>query len=184
MRKIVLGWSWVALVVLSAGTAAATPTFPNAVQRDLSLTYSPPCSLCHVGGNTSASAVQTPFAKSMKARGLLAYDEATLQAALDQMTRDRVDSDHDGVSDVDELRGGTDPNLGSGEEPVTYGCTASGARSGPGGFGIGSMAMGLFLAVFRLRRRARGFSRTTREGEAEQRGRARRVSAVSACATG
>jgi hypothetical protein len=153
MRKIIFGWSFFALVALSAGTAAATPTFPNAIQRDLSLTYSPPCSHCHVGGNTTAAAVQTPFAKSMKARGMVAYDETKLQAALDQMTSDRVDSDHDGVSDIDELRAGTDPNLGSGQEPVTYGCTVSGARGGRSGSGHAAVALGLVLAACRLRRR-------------------------------
>jgi hypothetical protein len=153
MQKIVWGWVFFALMALSARAAVATPNFPNAIQRDLSLSYSPQCSLCHVGGNTSASAVQTPFAKSMKARGLVAYDETALQTALNRMGT--VDSDHDGVSDIDELRAGTDPNLGSGQEPVTYGCTLSGARGGPGGFGHAAVAIGLALAICRMRRRAR-----------------------------
>jgi hypothetical protein len=155
MRTIVFGWSVFALMALSARAVFATPNFPAAIQRDLSLSYSPQCSLCHVGGNTSASAVQTPFAKAMKARGLVAYDETALQAALDQMTQGRVDSNGNGVSDVDELRAGTDPNLGSGQEPVTYGCTVSGARSGSGGLGHAAVGMGLVLAVWRLRRRPR-----------------------------
>jgi hypothetical protein len=155
MRTFIFGWSVFVLLALSAGTAAATPTFPDAVQRALSLSYSPQCSLCHVGGNTSASAVQTPFAKSMKARGMVAYDETALQAALDQLTRDRVDSDHDGVTDTDELRAGTDPSLASGEDPITYGCAVSGRHGSLAGFGNAAVAMGLALAVRRLRRRAR-----------------------------
>jgi hypothetical protein len=151
MRTIVFGWSFFTVLALSARAAVATPNFPNAIQRDLSLSYSPQCSLCHVGGNTSASSVQTPFAKSMKARGLIAYDENALQTALNQMAT--VDSDHDGVPDIDELRAGTDPNLGSGQEPVTYGCSVSGARGG--GFGPAAVAMGLVLAASRLRRRTR-----------------------------
>jgi hypothetical protein len=155
MRTIFFGWSFFALMALSARVAVATPNFPNAIQRDLSLSYSPQCSLCHVGGNTSASAVQTPFAKSMKARGLVAYNETKLQAALDQMALDRVDSNGNGVSDIDELRAGTDPNLGSGQEPVTYGCAVSGARGTPAGFRNASVLIGLAFAAHRLRRRMR-----------------------------
>jgi hypothetical protein len=109
---------------LGARMAGATLNFPGAVQRDLNLSYSPQCSLCHSGGQTGNGTVGTPFGKSMKARGMVASDENALKAALDQMTQEKVDSDGDGVSDIDELEQGTDPNVrGAGQDPPSYGCS-------------------------------------------------------------
>lgn len=72
--------------------------------------YVPPCSLCHLRGSTGAGTAQTPFALSMKARGLQAKDDVSLTNALDAMDRDHVDSDGDGVPDIQELLDDTDPN--------------------------------------------------------------------------
>jgi hypothetical protein len=46
----------------------------------------------------------------MKARGLQAKDDVSLTNALDAMDRDHVDSDGDGVPDIQELLDDTDPN--------------------------------------------------------------------------
>lgn len=137
-------------VMLSIGFAArparATDNFPNAIQRDLGLSYSPPCSVCHVGGVTQQGTVNTPFGKAMRAQGLVAYDENRLASTLATMQSSRVDSDGDGALDVDELKAGTDPNVsdvpgkGIGPDdpshvPPEYGCNLSarrgGRRSGP-----------------------------------------------------
>ncbi|MBF5046234.1 MULTISPECIES: thrombospondin type 3 repeat-containing protein [Myxococcaceae] len=120
----------------SAGAAHATQNFPGAIRRELGLSYTPDCSLCHVGAQRVGT-VKTPFGTSMRARGLVFYDESSLRTALSALRAERTDSDGDGVGDIDELIAGTDPNhapgaTSGGEEPPpppTYGCSAAGAAA-------------------------------------------------------
>ncbi len=116
-------------------TARATPNFPDAIKTHLMLAAAPPCSICHNGGITGRGTVTTPFGKSMRAHGLVAFDETSLVAALDQLTGPpATDSVGDGTSDIDDLKAGRNPNVPDGdgganvhvEEPVipAYGCGA------------------------------------------------------------
>jgi hypothetical protein len=123
-------------LAVPAGAAHATQNFPPAIRRELGLSYTPDCSLCHVGAQRVGT-VRTPFGTSMRARGLVFYDESSLRTALSALRAERTDSDGDGVGDIDELVAGTDPNRaagvapsGGGEEPPpppTYGCSATSA---------------------------------------------------------
>lgn len=142
-----------ALVLLTGGSAFATANFPAATRTHLSLTYDPQCALCHTNGITGKGTVTTPFGKSMMARGLVASDETALNSALDKMVTDKVDSDGDGVTDIDELKAGTDPNTKAGETATAagYGCNAT--AGDPSALGAG-LLVGLGLLVSR-RRRAR-----------------------------
>lgn len=101
------------LTLVFASVAWASPTFPGDIQTELGLKESPPqeCSLCHKNGVTVASATTTPFALSMKARGLKKGSDASLKAALTKLAQDMVDSDFDGCTDIDELKMGEDPNV-------------------------------------------------------------------------
>jgi MYXO-CTERM domain-containing protein len=112
--------------------------------------------------------VDTPFGKSMIARGLLgetARDggvdadggtvDPTLRAALAAMRKDGVDSDGDGAEDLDELSWYGDPNHYDGLRPndipqVNYGCHMA-RHSGSEG-NLFAAVLGVMLAVARRRR--------------------------------
>ena len=139
-----LGW---------ATQARAKEEFPAVIAGDLSLPYQVPCSICHIKGNTGSATPITPFALSMRSRGLTG-ETGTLATALSKLESDSVDSDGDGTSDVAELRAGTDPNSSANasiiDEPAPgYGCggTAPQGRSAPGA------AAALTLGWLLLRRR-------------------------------
>lgn len=90
--------------------AHAVPEFPRAIERNLSLDYEPPCFLCHVKDKTGLGTAESPFALSMRDLGLSADDHNSLTTALTALTNEKIDSDGDGVDDIDELKAGTDPN--------------------------------------------------------------------------
>jgi hypothetical protein len=88
--------------------------------------YGGDCKICHatsMGGGTAGQ----PFALTLKAKGLVATDPASVSVAVEALTP-ADDSDADGDSDFDELTQDGDPNdasVGIGEagvEPAEYGC--------------------------------------------------------------
>ncbi len=141
-------------LVLRAAPAGAKPQFPGEISSKYNLAYVPPCSLCHIQGTTGNGTIQTPFGVSMAAHGM-SGDRSSLIPALDALDTDKVDSDGDGVPDIDELKADTDPNTPadvtlSAEPPTTYGCAIS-----PGA-GHSGRPLALFAAaalLLRLRRR-------------------------------
>lgn len=119
-------------LLLAAAPARGTPGFPDALAAHLGATARPSCSVCHAGGATGNGTVTTPFGAAMRARGLVAFDEGSLAQALDRMAADQIDSNGDGVTDVEELQQGLDPNAGAAATGApSYGCVgrvAGGAR--------------------------------------------------------
>lgn len=113
----------------ASSKAWATPEYPGVIRSTYSVKLTQDCSLCHRNGQQVSSAVTTPFALTMKARGLVKYSVPSLRAALSRVEDAGTDSDFDGVGDIDELRAETDPNLGPdgnpGLSPPRYGCGAS-----------------------------------------------------------
>jgi hypothetical protein len=137
------------LALLAAGQVRASSTFPDGIRTQLGLSYTPACTLCHVGTPGIGTAT-TPFATSMRARGLVAGSLSSLDTALAALEAEHTDSDHDGVPDIEELKAGTDPNVPGGSlETPTYGCFNVTGR-GPG---AASTLVALLALVLTVRRR-------------------------------
>lgn len=156
---------WLGSLAVLAGAllftsgAAASTSFPDEVKAHLTLSSSPPCSLCHEGGVTGYGTVTTPFGKSLRTHGAVAQNLGSLDAALDQMAAQKTDSDGDGIPDIVELKNGTDPNRAGGVAPakqpdLAYGCApATIAPSSPGRTGVFLGIAGVVAAIAWARRR-------------------------------
>ena len=150
-----------ALTTLAAAplSAHASPRFPGTMLDHLSLSQAPPCWVCHAGNVTTYDTVFTPFGRSLRLNGLIARDATSLTRALDELDRNAVDSDHDTVSDIDELTLGTDPNTPPFEGPAptwNVGCDAASRGRTPltGGLALAAVG-GLALGGWRARSRKR-----------------------------
>jgi hypothetical protein len=148
---LVLRRALLAVAVLAGGLAHASSIFPPEVRGHLSLTYAPDCSLCHANGQTGFGTVTTPFGTSMRSRGLVAQNIASLDTALDALAAEKTDSDGDGVPDIDELKTGSNPNVAGGGSvpPPSYGCFDV---SGQPGSPLALLPVLLGLLLLRARR--------------------------------
>lgn len=104
----------VAVAALSSAPALASLSFPPVIQSELGLVKAPDCTLCHRTDAGGFGTVTRPFGRTMMSQlGLTAANTAALRSALSGADAAKFDSDDDGVSDIDELRMGTDPNVGT-----------------------------------------------------------------------
>lgn len=148
-----------AIVTLAWSSAAhAKEEFPSQIENQYTLGYQPPCSVCHIADNTGSATPRTAFALALRSRGLTGSNQ-TLSSALKQLEADHADSDGDGVTDIQELKDGTDPNssgnasIKDSQEPG-YGCGGT-PPTGRGGAMQGiAVALGLAWTLL-FRRRVR-----------------------------
>lgn len=115
-RRFASASGLVALTLLGAN-AAASPTFPAAVQDHLDLTCKPDCTTCHTRPEGGLGTARQPFGLAMQRAGLTAGQPSKIPAALDRLEDDSSDVDADGTTDIEELVKGTNPNL-DGDEPL------------------------------------------------------------------
>ncbi len=105
----------------------ATPNFPGDIQQQLGLAQPPPCTICHATNAGGLGTVVKPFGIYLQSRGLVAFDDASLRNALMADIAERHSSSG-GLTDVDALRAGLDPNGVQGSNLMpSYGCTSAGS---------------------------------------------------------
>jgi hypothetical protein len=126
--------------------AAASQTYPGAIQSARNMPCQPQCTICHTDLNGGIGTVTKPFGIAMMQNaGLRSLSPDTIPGALTTLETGTLctfspsqppkmgacDSDGDGVGDVDQLEEGRDPNTGLDlcDTAPRYGCGARVARS-------------------------------------------------------
>lgn len=122
-------------IFFSSARARASDPFPGAVRDDLDMPCLPTCFLCHITNPGEAGSAQQPFADSMvNAAGIPSPGDTNWVTAGLAALGD-TDTDVDGMSDIDELKAGRDPNVkGEGDicaPEVKYGCGAAHVSAAP-----------------------------------------------------
>lgn len=147
----------VGMVCGAPRVAVASPTFPDEIARVLDTPCVPQCVLCHTTNLGGYGTAVTPFAAAMVSRPpkgdkLQPAHTASVAPALAALETQRVDSDHDGVIDTDELKAGTNPNGDAVElcSDIGYGCARVASRGNPSAFAFG---MALSVLAWAARRR-------------------------------
>jgi hypothetical protein len=138
----------------------ASPAFPDEIARVLDTPCVPECVLCHTTNLGGYGTALTAFAAAMvstppKGEKLLAKHTETVALALADLDTMKIDSDKDGISDVDELEQGTNPNGDSVKlcSDIAYGCARVAPRGNPSGVALGAL---LSAFVWRALRRKAG----------------------------
>jgi hypothetical protein len=134
-------WAALGAALLWTASGQASPMYPGALKDDikaltgLDMPCTPPCTLCHADLQGGRGTVIKPFGVSMMNNGLTYQDTASLARALTAVKAKAVDSDGDGVADIDEISVGHDPDVnGDGQlcgAAPQYGCGARIARARP-----------------------------------------------------
>jgi hypothetical protein len=155
-RRLLSSLPVAVLALFGSASVSASVSFPPLIQSELSLAKAPECTLCHRSDLGGVGTVVRPFGRTMMTQfGLMgANNLGSLRAGLGGSEAAQFDSDGDATSDIDELRMGSDPNVGISEMeaapdvPLPQTGCALGVRSNA--FGICALAVVLLgLAVQR-----------------------------------
>jgi MYXO-CTERM domain-containing protein len=131
------------LWLLCTGLAHASSTYPAEIQRQLSLSYTPQCAICHANGVTGYGTVTTQFGLAMRARGLVCCNITSLDTALMALQGEMSPY-------INYLKEGLNPNdPGAGAvPPITYGCfNVTGQGPTPGAGGVALLVLVLLVAL-------------------------------------
>jgi hypothetical protein len=145
------------LLLVTTSVAQASPEYPSVLQDELSLACSPSCLLCHTQAEGGFGTANTPFGTTLRRARLECCNDEQLAAVLVTLEQAVSDSDGDGMSDLDELEAGSDPNTASGAldcaAKKSSGCAAAPYGTWPPGLGWAVTAAGGVLALALRRRR-------------------------------
>lgn len=136
--RSVCGMAVLVSCVFGAPVASAHPDAPKYVQDHYGLSCTPPCLLCHSNPNggpyfrdaiTPTGQAVSGFIITLYTHGFVPDNAHTgWDVAFTAIEQQKIDTDQDGIPDIQELRDGTDPNDGQnpnaqicGNGP-TYGC--------------------------------------------------------------
>src|SRR5206468_2874330 len=100
-------------------------------QQQLGLAAPPACTTCHATNAGGIGTVVKPFGIYLRSRGLQPFDETSLRNALLADIAEHHSSNSSGISDIDALKAGEDPNAPGGATGPTpaYGCSSSGSAN-------------------------------------------------------
>jgi hypothetical protein len=158
-------------VTLVPSPALASESFPDAIKTALAIPGpKPDCIICHDTEAGGAGTVNRAFGIKAKNYGLTSGDTIMLASVLAKMRDAKDDSDGDGMSDIDEIKVGRNPNINdltgkSAEEypPPVYGCQTSRSRDrmarGNGGMAMATAAL-LLVQWLRSRTPQRRYTRS------------------------
>jgi hypothetical protein len=169
------------LVGMTPGLASAFNTFPPWIQTQLDLGYTLTyCQICHNNPLGGIGTVTMPFGVAMKTEGNLVFSstQAEVDAALADVAKNMIDSDCNGIPDIQQLKDGRNPNppgqyiddsgrptpddepdggcAGTGAppppNPVLYGCGAQLAPAAPSWEGASAAGLVAVLGLARALR--------------------------------
>ena len=96
------------LLLTLASTALGKPEFVEPLEEATGAPCLPQCNICHASLSGGGEPVQ-PFVESLERFGEIEGEDA-IKAAVALLEQQGVDSDGDGVGDIEEIRAGQDPN--------------------------------------------------------------------------
>lgn len=98
-----------ALLLVLPRSALAKPEFVEPLQEATDAPCLPQCNICHSSVSGGGEPVQ-PFVESLESVAGEVESEEAIRWAVAQLEQQNIDSDGDGVGDIEEIRQGDDPN--------------------------------------------------------------------------
>lgn len=98
-------------LALCVSPARASPIFPDAVRAAVPMDCTPQCTICHLTNEGKYGTLRPGgFGANLVRLGLVATQKGTVAFAIEEARDAELDSDEDGMTDLEELAAGRDPS--------------------------------------------------------------------------